>query len=473
MQILDTIKSFFNKPSTREIILQVRNTYAAGRVTVDHPYRKYRGGQVLKGTDFLNQNWQMRFLEEENIAYMSTIELLNLLKDVSPDFNRALNDFRRFVLTDYSIIVEDNPAGQAILDEALETMRRNKDPFGVKLEKAVSSVFLHGAIFSELVLDLSGVNFENIRIIDAMWAAFKPEDDPVEGQIYRLGQQKDGRFVDLHEDDTVDYVAFNTVAGSPFGHSMAAAAIFPIVFSLQVLKDLRQVVRTQAYPFVYATVSREELVKGNITDADAQEAILNQTRDDLVKFLSTPAGPYTKSPIIGREADIQRLESSGGGLRGIETVMRIVEGMIIRALQTSPIFFGVNIASGIGDNSNTQAELHYITIDSIQRTIEDWVTGILTEILRARGNPGEVTFELKRINTFVNKSRLETIKLKVDIIERAIQNGIISRQEARMLLRHPDPFNDIESLLEEQLPPDAQVTAQAPNPESESEPDLT
>ena len=333
----------------------------------------------------------------------------------------------------------------------------------------MSSVFLHGAIFSELVLDLAGVNFENLRIIDATWAEFKPTEDPVEGQIYRLGQQKDGRFVDLHEDATVDYVAFNTVAGSPFGHSMTAAAIFPIVFSLQILKDLRQVIRTQAYPFTYATLSREELVKGNLDTADAQEAVLKSTRDDLVKFLSQQAGPYTKTPIIGSEADIQRLESSGGGLRGIETVMQIVEGMIIRALQTSPIFFGVNVASGLSDNSNTQAELHYLTIDSIQRTIEDWMEGILTEILRARGNPGKVTFELKRINTFVNKSRLETIKLKMDIIERAIQNGIISRDEARMLFRHPDPFNDIETLLDEGLPPDAQPSM----PSGTSDEDLT
>lgn len=460
-KIIDSVSSMidkFRKPSVEETIVMIRNSrqqFAAGRVTVDHPYRRFLGQKILKADEHLNQNWQLKFVEEQNIAYMETVDLLNLLKDLSPDFSRALHDFVQFTITPGELVC-DNEEGQRILDEALEIMRNNKEGFITKLEKVGASIFLHGAIFSELVLDLQGINFVNLNIIDATLAQFQETEDPVSGQGYLLGQHKNGRFTSFQDDPTVKYVAFDPVPGSPFGRSLSASAIFPVVFALQMLKDLRQVIRTQAYPFNYATLDRETLLKGGITDSKKQEEVIKETQDDVKEFLEQNAGPFTCSPVVGSEVEFKRLEAASASLQGIESMIDIVSRMIIRGLKTYPIIFGLNTSSGLSDSSPVQSELHYIFIDSVQRKIEDWVESNMTEILRARGNAGTVTFKLKRINTLVSKQRAEIKKSEVETISVMKRDGGINAQEYRDLIRHPDPFGEIAEILDQNLPSDAQ-----------------
>ena len=341
MKITDRIIHFLNRfrsKSTSTIIKQSREL-AAGRETVDHPYSTYRTNRILKAEDHLNSNWQMRFLQEREVSYMNTVDLLKLLSDVSPEFNRALHDFIQFVVTPGELVV-DNPAGQIILDNALQTMMDKKEPFITKLEKAASSIFLHGAIFSELVLDPTGRQFSDLKIIDATLAQFRQVDDPVDGQGFELGQHKEGNFVSFQDDPTVNYMAFDPVPGSPFGRSLSAAAIFPLIFLLQMLKDLRQVIRTQGYPFKHATIDREHLKEGGIITEEEQNKVINEVKDDLVKFLEQDAGPYTKTPITGAEVDIKMVEGVGGGLQGIETLIQLVSIMVVRGLKTYPIIFG-------------------------------------------------------------------------------------------------------------------------------------
>lgn len=464
-KIIDSVSTIidkFRKPTVAETIIMIRNSqqqFAAGRATVDHPYRRFVGQKVLKADEHLNQNWQLRFVEEQNITYMETVDLINLLKDLSPDFSRALHDFVQFTITPGELVC-DNPEGQRILDEALDTMRNNKEGFITKLEKVGASIFLHGGIFSELVLDLQGINFVNLNIIDATLVQFQEVDDPVSGQGYLLGQHKDGRFTSFQDDPTVKYVAFDPVPGSPFGRSLSAAAIFPVVFGLQMLKDLRQVIRTQSYPFNYATLDREALAKGGITDVTKQQEAIQETQNDIKEFLEQNAGPYTCSPVVGTEVEFKRLEAASASLQGIESMIDIVSRMIIRGLKTYPIIFGLNTSSGLSDSSPVQSELHYIFIDSVQRKIEDWVESNMTEVLRARGNAGTVSFKLKRINTLVNQQRTEIKSKQVETISRMKQDGGINAQEYRDLIRHPDPFGEIAIILKPNLPPDAQ---QEPN----------
>ena len=97
---------------------------------------------------------------------------------------------------------------------------------------------------------------------------------------------KDGRFVDLQDDPTVDYIAFDSVTGSPFGRSLSAAGIFPALFSLMLMKDLRQVIRTSGYPQKVAQADRQKLYDSGTTDPADQLAIIEKTKEDLINFLS-------------------------------------------------------------------------------------------------------------------------------------------------------------------------------------------
>lgn len=451
-------------------------TYGDGRETTDSPYRRYYGDTRISAKDKLDHAWNMAYLDERRLPFMKTTDLLKVLMETSPDFNRALHDFVQFTITDYDFAVHDPSAdpnlrqsdagtnqsavttnGMAIINEALMVMKEKNESFTVKLEKAAASIFLHGAIFSEVVLDLQGRNFSDFVIVDATLAEFQPTNDPVDGEIYRLGQYKDGEFIDLHEDPTIDYIAFDAIAGSPIGRSLSSSSIFPLIFSLMILKDLRQVIRTQGYPFKFATIDREKLSAAGITDKDEQQEIIDQECDKLQSFLEQSAGPYTDTPITGAEMDIKIIEGiRGSGLSGIETLIQIIDRQIIRALKTYSVIFGINSSSGLSDNSSVQSELHYLFIGSIQKKLQSWIESAFTEILRARGNPGIVEFKLERVNTLVSKERALIAKEEAQALAIYVKEGAMSAQEMRDALRHPDPFGEMAKILPQELPPDAQ-----------------
>lgn len=459
--ILNMISSW-NKNSSSNIILVENSTatsrskkFAAGRETTDFPYQRYLANQRLRAKDALNTNWNLGFVDERQLVGIRTTDMLKQLIDTSPDFDRALHDFVQFVVTDPEIVV-DNPEGQGIVDEAIQRMSLKKETLISKLEKAAASIFLHGMIFAELILDPAGVEFSDIAIIDALLVEFQPAVDPIDGDVYRLGQMKNGNFIDLHDDPTVYYVAFNSIPGSPFGRSLSSSAIFPMIFSLMLLKDMRQVIRTQGYPFKYGSVDRRILKEANYSESKIDQ-IIEELKDDLIDFLGADAGPYTDNPVMGAEAEIKMIEGvKGGSLQSVETLISIIERMMVRGLKTYSVIFGINSSSGLSDNSAIQSELHYVLIDSIQRKVEDWMTSLFTEVLRARGNAGVVDFKLKRVNTLVNKQRSEIRDVQADTFSKWRQEGAISAQEYRDLIRHPDPFSEIEVILKQNLPADAQ-----------------
>ena len=268
---------------------------------------------------------------------------------------------------------------------------------------------------------------------------------------------KDGRFVDLQDDPTVDYIAFDSVTGSPFGRSLSAAGIFPALFSLMLMKDLRQVIRTSGYPQKVAQADRQKLYDSGTTDPADQLAIIEKTKEDLINFLSQPAGPYTDTPILGSEWEIKTIEGiRGSNLAAVETLINTIERMMVRAFKTNSVIFGINSSSGLSDNSGTQAEMHYVLIDSIQRKMEQWITRSFEEILRARGNPGNVSFKLKRINTLVNKQRSETEYVNAQTVKMWYDMGAINSQTALDLFRHPDPFGEKDTILPARAPANAE-----------------
>ena len=439
-----------------EISNQAGVTYAAGRETTDTPYTRFYNQTRLRAKDQLNQQWKLDWLNEQTVAFKTTTELLSILSESSPDFSRALHDFMQFVVTDYDIVV-DTPEGQRVVDDALQLMKDKKESFTVKLEKAAASIFLYGAIFSEVVLDLQGFDFSDFVIIDATLAEFEPSNDPVDGEVYRLGQVKNGDFIDLQDESTVDYIAFDSIPGSPFGRSLSASSIFPIVFSLMILKDLRQVVRTQGYPYRQATIDREKLFDAGIESKKEQNEIIETESEKIIDFISQPAGPYTDVPITGSEVEIKTIEGlKGTGMAGIDTLIQIIERMIVRSLKTYSVIFGINSSSGLSDNSNIQAELHYRLIDSIQKKVEDWIEGAFGQILQASGTRGNVSFKLKRINTLVNRQRVEIKVQESMAIQTYFMNGWIDQQQALDLIRHPDPLGQLATILPPDLSPDAQ-----------------
>ena len=108
---------------------------------------------------------------------------------------------------------------------------------------------------------------------------------------------------------------------------------------------------------------------------------------------------------------------------------------IVRGLKQYPILFGISGENALSTDANVQLEAHSIFVESFQETLEDMFLTFFTQILRARGNRGDVNFQLKRNNSLVRLHRSEILKNETESIRELQKEDTINAMEARGILR--------------------------------------
>ena len=421
---------------------------ADGRATYDEYYvTPLSTGFAYISPD--NENdWKLKSVDERELAHQQVTEIIEILLNSSPDLDRALHDMHQFCNTGWSIECDD-PTGLRVLENAQQQMADLGQDFDAKIDELISSGFLWGALYSESIFDLNGSDFVDLAIISPAQARFQRRDGEVRGQYWQLGQEEKGRFVEL-TDPTIMYKNLNPIPDKPFGRPMVSSAIFGLVFQLGLLKSLRQVIDTQAWPRQFWKIDRELLSKLEI-NPKGQQAIIDDNRKKIEQYMTNSNLQKAKQPIVGSEVNV---DTVGGVNRAnfgaVETIQRMLDTWITRGLKQYPILFGINSGSGLSDNSGTQLEAHTIFIESFQSSIEKMINRQLQLILNAAGYPNAVPrFQLDRVNSLVRKSRSETLKLEVDAVSEMIKNRIINRQEGRQLLKS---FSTQLDIIDEQVP---------------------
>ena len=435
------------------------------RLTQDDEYFTAGFGAIHAPTD--EADWRLELLDEQRLAQMGASSIIDTLTNASPDLDRALHDMMTHINTGFTLLTQENDSvAQAILDASLVTMAQAKSPIKVKIDKLVSSGFLKGAFFVETVFEAD--EFIDVRIIDPFTARYRDEEDTRRGQYKQLGQQQDGRFVPLNE-ETVQYIPLNSREGQFFGRSLVSSAIFPILFTLGLMKSTRQVIETQAYPFRLATIDRQALVDAQI-EPDEVKTIIEETEERLKKeFLNAQKGTGF---IFGREVQIEVIGAANRmNFDVVEMLTGILDRQIVRALKQFPLIFGVNDGNALSTNAEQQMEAFTIFIESFQEKIEEVFTAVFTQILRQAGSAATPIFKLRRMNTLVERFRAERMKLKMEGIGTMLEYGLINRQEGRLLVRSADAFNTLAELLDPELPSDAIPMMNNPNNPSDSNED--
>ena len=180
----------------------------------------------------------------------------------------------------------------------------------------------------------------------------------------------------------------------------------------------------------------------------------------------------TSQPVIGKEVAYEIIGHLGrNNIGGIEMLESILERWIVRGLKQYPVLLGIGTTAALSTDSHIQLEAHSIFIDSLQSSVEHVLRKKFTQILRAQGNSSEVIFQLKRVNSLVRQRRAETRRVEAETYGLLLADRLITRQEARELLRASD---DIFQHLNPELPSELSQTStdeilsmisEAPTPE--------
>ena len=399
-------------------------------------------------------DWKLSSFSEDGLVNKSASELLDTLADSSPDLSRALWDMHQNIVTEWTWTTKENDSSgnQILEDAAVRMVRIIKEPITIKLGQLVDTGFLRDAFYTEVIFD--NQEFIDIKVLDPFNARFQFREDNERGQHWQLGQERNGQFEAL-ESEFIQYMPLIPRVTKPYGRSVVGSAIYPMIFLLGMIKSARQVIETQAWPNRLVTIDRELLAKAGL---DVEEI------EDLVKRLEPEVEQKLKQAgkgsnlIFGREVGIEIVGAMNRfNLDAVEMMEKILERWIIRALKQYPVLFAINDGNALSTNAEQQLEQFAGAIDSLLRKIESIFSIHGTQILRNQGNRSTAIFQLKRNNSLVERFRAERVQLKTASIERWITLGIISRQEARTLIRTPDAFESLSELLEENLPPDTKL----------------
>ena len=422
------------------------------RITRDHDSYAVSGAVLAPGEDF---DWKLTEFSESNIANRGFQEVLDLGVEAIPELNAALANMQMFVNSRYEIsILEDDDAAMEILNSALRVMAlERKEPLSIKLDKLVASGYLKGAFHLETVFSTPG-EFLDISIIDALRIRFNQVDDPELGQYYQPGQEIDGQFVPF-DSELVHYHPLGAIDNKVFGRSMVSAAIYPMVFLLGTIRSARQFIETQAWPYQLFTVDPSVYSQGmKIEDpediAEKVQANLNKAEALFKNLDKGHQFAFDSSLSVEVIGALGRRDTDA-----LEMIEKILKRQIILALKMEPTLFGITDGNALSQNSDVQLEAFSIFIGAFQERLEEAITLCLTQILRRAGNSSTPVFKLQRINSLVERQRAERTKIKTESVMMWLDRGIINVQEARDIIRTPEAFDQLATLLQEEVPDDA------------------
>lgn len=416
-----------------------------GRLSADNPnlLPGYTPNYVILPPDAEGQ-WRSFDLDLASLDRIDPSCMLELLADLSPELSRALWDLLLFCnpgwdyeLADEAGVAVANPRGQAVVDAALAAIAAQHGSLDVAVNRLNMNAILRGALFGELVLDEAGRAVVGLGIPDAATARFRRAPSPTLGVAYELGQLQLGFFVPLDR-PTIAYLPVHPFPGSPYGRAPLAPGIFPALFRLGLLRDIRRVVAQQGWPrldlSIDTTALFEELTK--LREMEGQQLTLdefNTELDNLIKKVADaygglpPDGAYVHTSDVTINRPVGAVDASSLG--AVDGLMQAVERAAVQSLKTHGFMMSMPNAAPDAQ-SIRQAEAYYQTIRAFQHATEAVLSGWLTLALRAQGIPGKVVFRFAENRASEEIRDLQAEQLRVAVATAQYQAGWISQDEA-------------------------------------------
>ncbi len=353
-----------------------------------------------------DDEWRSFDLDAKTLERMSPQRLLELLSDMSPEVSKALWDFLRMCNPGYEATAM-RPGGksaaastnQAALDAFLTKLKERHGSLDVIIARLYIGAFLRGALLAELILDKTGRDPLDIATPDPNSVRFRRVADPEIGEVWQLGQWQGGQWVALDR-ETIRYIPIDPFPGQPHGRAIAQPALFPAVFLLAMLHDLRRVVQQQGYPRIDISISLEKILSAMPAELEASpEAFkewVHKTIDEVQDAYSAlePDDAYIHTDVVMVNRPVGTIDASS--LSAVESLITSLERMLVRGLKTIPLLMGVT--DGVSEaNANRQWEMHVAGIKAIQHLCESLLEHLCTLALRAQGIPAVVQWRFAEL----------------------------------------------------------------------------
>lgn len=391
------------------------------RETLDNPQQGLFFSKLFQTPTDDETEWRNLSLDSQSLDRMAPADLLNRLANLSPDLSRALWDFLRMTNPGHKVVCygADGKAmdkrAQASVDAFVSRLNARYGSIDVVIHRLFLNAFLRGGFFAEVVFG-SGGQAIDIATPDSRYLYFERDLDPDYGLIWRPFQWQAGikRYLDV---PTVRYVPVDPLPGSPYGRAPAQPALFTILFTMGLLRDLRRVVAQQGYPRLDIAMDLDQLLKKMPQEAKAsikeQDVWLRDMQTQISQHYAClqPEDAYIHTSDITMNRPLGTVDSSSLG--AVDGLIAALDRMAVRALKSMPLLFG--ISDGVSEaNANRQWEVHIAGLKALQHLAEGLLAYFCTLALQAEGlqATAEWRFSEVRASEELRDAQTENQKLR-------------------------------------------------------------
>ena len=358
---------------------------------IAHPVSDYGGTSAYN----LEVDWRLSAFDDGRIPEVSLPRMIRLLKNNSALISQSLLNFRQFVTYGYNL--EGTPRAVANIKRILAMLERRRKPLGLLLGQLAEGIYCGGGAYTEIVLAKDKMTTIDFVVADPLTAKFQLTNDDDYGEIFSLVKlERNGRITSLEGDPTIQYLPVNGDVNSPFGKPFLLAGIFPAVWQLLLLKDVRDVLRTQVYPFVHVKVDIEKILDSTGGDLAEAEGLAKKSRDSAIDAWQQKGN---KTAIgTGDEVDYNIISGLNRPHMGmLDPIVDMLSSQIASGASMMPLFLGHN-DSTTETNADVQWLIQIAIIRSVQREVNGLMTYNFNMMNQAGGVGGEVFFELLTMN---------------------------------------------------------------------------
>lgn len=421
--------------------------------------------------------WRSNDLDRNTFDRMTPDQIIDLMIDVSPEISRAVWDLLRMVNPGSTVKVLSltktattntggaqtpqepvtDEAGQAVIDNFIGLLTDTYGAADVVYNKVIMGGIIAGGFLAEVVFDKDGRTPVDFVTPDPRTLRWKQIEDPrgIRGMVWHYGQYLEKEFVDLTDVLTVRYIPVDPAPGVPYGRSLLHPALFPTLFLLTLLRDLKRVVAQQGYPRLDIEVSIEKVAamvgeidteSGATVDAAQLTNAVNKVISEVCDLYAQlePDDAYVHADDVTVNKPVGTVDSSSLG--AVEGIIKSLERMIVRALKTVPLM--MSISEGASEaTANREWEVFAQGIKSLQHLVENLLGSLFGVVLRASGIQAQLEFRFAELRASEALRDAQTSALEI-LNEKAKYNaGWISQREACMAITGHEPDSEEPRML--------------------------
>lgn len=456
MSIIDNIRNVFTPapvatPQTKPTPADFSARHLAGqraRISVDNPQDlPFFASMFIAPPPDADSSWRTSLLDDQTLDRISPADLVELLVNISPEVSRAVEDYNRMFNPGWEVEVYRlnsdttiDKRGQAYIDGFIDRLGVLYGAFDVVLSRLILGGFLRGAYLAEVVLDDQGRESIDLATPDPYSVRFRKVRDPLRGNVWEMVQWQAGKLVKL-DTPTISYIPLDPLPGSPYGRSKVAPAIFPALFLMGFLHDLRRVISQQGYPRLDISLDLEKLAASMPGDILSDPTKFREWVNQIVSEIKTvyeslkPEDAYVHtSPItVNRPVGTVNADSLGA----VDGIVRMLERMLARALKATG-FMMIISESATETQSIRQMKAYIQGIKSAQHLLEQMLERLFKVALQAQGLQCDVEFRFAELESISAMTDAQTQTIEWGNLVTAEDRGWITQDEAaQAAVGHP------------------------------------